>query len=83
MTLVWKLTLNIRNTLLKDLIKRLRVLQLLLDLGNNALRKFLLLALLHLALVADPRVEYGLGLGGESGLLLSFVGLGLELGGLL
>ena len=77
------LTLNVSNALLKDLVKGLGVLELLLDLGNDALGKLLLLADLDLALVADPRVKDGLGLGGEGSLLLHLVGLGLELGGLL
>ena len=77
------LTLNVSNALLEDLVEDLRVLELLLDLGNDALGKLLLLADLDLALVADPRVKDGLGLGGEGSLLLHLVGLGLELGGLL
>lgn len=77
------LTLNVSNALLKDLVKGLGVLELLLDLGNDALGKLLLLADLDLALVANPGVEDSLGLGGEGSLLLSLVGLGLELGGLL
>jgi hypothetical protein len=77
------LTLNVSNALLKDLVKGLGVLELLLDLGNDALGKLLLLADLDLALVADPGVKDGLGLGGEGSLLLGLVGLGLELGGLL
>lgn len=76
-------TLDVGNALLEDLLERLGVLELLLDLGDDALGKFLLLALLDLALVADPRVEDGLGLGGQGGLLLELVGLRLELGGLL
>lgn len=48
------LTLNVSNALLKDLVKGLGVLELLLDLGNDALGKLLLLADLDLALVADP-----------------------------
>ena len=76
-------TLNIGNALLEDLVEGLGVLELLLDLGNDALSELLLLALLDLALVADPGVKDGLGLGGEGSLLLGLVGLGLELGGLL
>jgi hypothetical protein len=82
-TTTTKLTLNIGNALLKDLVEGLGVLKLLLDLGNDALGKLLLLALLDLALVADPGVKDGLGLSGESSLLLHLVSLGLELGGLL
>ena len=78
-----QLTLNIGNALLKDLVEGLGVLKLLLDLGNDALGKLLLLALLDLALVADPGVKNSLRLGGESSLLLHLVSLSLELGGLL
>jgi hypothetical protein len=78
-----KLTLNIGNALLKDLVEGLGVLELLLDLGNDALGKLLLLADLDLALVADPGVKNSLGLSRKSSLLLGLVGLGLELGGLL
>ena len=77
------LTHNVGNALLKDLVEGLGVLELLLDLGNDALGELLLLADLDLALVADPGVKDGLGLGGEGSLLLGLVGLGLELGGLL
>lgn len=77
------LTLNISNGLLKDLLEDLGVLELLGDLGDDALGELLLLALLDLALVADPGVEDGLGLGGDGGLLLLLVGLRLELGSLL
>lgn len=65
------------------MVKDLRVLKLRLDLGNDALGELLLLALLDLALVADPGVEHVLGLVGKSGLLLHLVSLSLELGGLL
>lgn len=77
------LTLDISNGLLKDLLEDLGVLELLGDLGDDALGELLLLALLDLALVADPGVEDGLGLGGDGGLLLLLVGLSLELGSLL
>lgn len=76
-------TLNICHALGEDLLQHLGVLELLLDLGNDALRQLALLALLDLALVADPGVEDGLGLSSQSSLLLELVGLGLELGGLL
>lgn len=78
-----RLTLNIRHTLLQDLIQNLGVLQLLLDLGNDRIGQLLLLASLDLALVADPRLENALRLGGEGGLLLELVGLSLKLGGFL
>lgn len=77
------LTLNIRNTLLQDLVQNLGVLQLLLDLGNDSIGELLLLASLDLALVADPRVEHILRLGGDRGLLLKLIGLSFELSGFL
>ena len=78
-----KLTLNISDALLQDLLQNLGVLELLLDLANDGISKLLLLALLNLALVADPRVQDLLGLGGQSSALLKLVGLGFQLGGLL
>ena len=78
-----KLTLNICNALLEDLLKGLGAFELLLDLGNDALSKLLLLTLLDLALVADPGVEDRLGLSSESSLLLELESLGLEPGGFL
>lgn len=78
-----RLTLNISNTLLEDLLENLGVLKLLVDLGNDGLGKLALLALLDLALVAHPGVKDLLGLGGEGSTLLEFVDLGLELGGFL
>jgi len=77
------LTLNVSDALLEDLLEGLGVLELLLDLGNDAGSELLLLALLDLGLVADPRVKDGLGLSGKSSLLLELVGLGLEAGSLL
>lgn len=50
----WTRTLNVSNALLKDLLENLGILKLLLDLGDDVLSKLLLLALLDLALVADP-----------------------------
>ena len=79
----WLLTLNIRNALLENLLKGLGVLELLRHLGDDGRGELVLLALLDLALVADPRVEDSLGLGGEGRLLLELEGLGLELGGFL
>lgn len=76
-------TLDLGDALVEDLLERLGALELLLDLGDDARRELLLLALLDLALVPDPRVEDGLGLGGEGGLLLELEGLGLNLGGFL
>lgn len=77
------LTLNISDALLEDLLENLGALKLLLDLGNDRLGKLALLALLDLALVANPGVEDLLGLGSEGGALLELVSLGLELSGLL
>jgi hypothetical protein len=75
--------LNVGHALVENLLKSLGVLKLLLDLGDDGLGKLLLLPLLDLALVADPRVENGLGLVSDGGLLLELERLGLELGGLL
>jgi hypothetical protein len=75
--------LDVGHALLEDLLQNLGVLELLLNLGDNGGSKLLLLALLDLALVADPGVENGLGLGGQGGLLLELESLGLELGGFL
>lgn len=77
------LTLNVSNALLKNLLEDLGVLELLLDLANDALGKLALLTLLDLAFVAHPRVKNLLGLGSETSALLELVSLGLELGGFL
>lgn len=71
-------TLDISHALRQDLLQDLGVLQLLLDLGNDGIRQLLLLALLDLALVTDPRVQDGLGLGSQGGLLLQLICLSLE-----
>jgi hypothetical protein len=78
-----RLTLDISNALLKDLLEDLGVLKLLLDLANNRFSELTLLALLDLALVANPRVKDGLGLSGQSGALLELISLSLKLGGFL
>lgn len=78
-----ELTLNVSNGLLEDLLEDLGALELLLDLSDQGLSKLLLLALLDLALVANPRVEDRLSLGSEGGALLELVGLSLKLGGFL
>lgn len=78
-----KRTLDVSNALLQDLLESLGVLKLLLDLGDDGSSQLLLLALLDLAFVADPRVENGLGLSGEGSLLLELKSLGLKLGGFL
>ncbi|KAI9171288.1 nucleolar complex protein [Paramyrothecium foliicola] len=77
------LTLDIGNALLQDLLQDLGVLQLLLDLGNNGSSELLLLALLNLTLVANPGIEDGLGLSGQSSLLFQLECLSLKLGGFL
>lgn len=76
-------TLNIGHALLKNLLENLGVLELLLDLGDDRLGQLPLLSLLDLALVSDPRVEDGLGLGSQGGLLLKLESLSLKLGGFL
>lgn len=48
------LTLNIRDGLLENLIKHLRVLELLLDLGDDSIRDLLLLTSLYLAFITHP-----------------------------
>lgn len=76
-------TLDVSNALLQDLLQGLGVLKLLLDLGDDGLGQLLLLTLLNLAFIADPRVKNGLGLGSEGSLLLELKSLGLKLGGFL
>lgn len=78
-----RLTLDVSNALLQDLLENLGVLKLLLDLGNDGGSELLLLALLNLTLVTDPRVKDGLGLSGQGSLLLELVSLRLKLGGFL
>ena len=76
-------TLDISDALLKYLLKGLGVLELLLDLGDDGLGQLPLLPLLDLTLVAHPRIQHSLSLGGQSGGLLELVGLGLKLGSFL
>lgn len=78
-----RLTLNISNALVEDLLEGLGVLELLLDPANDGVGKLTLLALLDLALVANPRVKNLLGLGSDSSTLLELVSLGFKLGGFL
>ena len=47
-------TLYVRHALLENLLRDLRVLELLVDLGNDSICEFLLLALLDLTFVSDP-----------------------------
>jgi hypothetical protein len=77
------LTLNIGDALVEDLLENLGVVQLLLNLGDDGVGELALLPLLHLALVPDPRIQNGLGLVGNGGLLLQLKRLSLELGGFL
>lgn len=76
-------TLHVGDALQQDLLQQLGALELLLHLGDDGRGQLPLLALLDLALVAHPRVQDGLGLGGEGRLLLDLEGLGLEPGGFL
>jgi hypothetical protein len=78
-----RLTLNIRDTLVENLLEGLGVLKLLLDLGDDGLGELTLLLRLDLALVADPRFQDGLRLVCDGSLLLQLVRLGFELGGFL
>jgi len=74
---IQELTLNIRHALLQNLVQHLGVLQLLLHLGNDSLGELLLLALLDLTLVANPRIQNVLGLGGQRRALFQLIGLSL------
>jgi hypothetical protein len=78
-----KRTLDVGHALIEDLLEGLGVLKLLLNLSDDGLGKLALLPLLDLALIADPRLENGLGLVGNGGLLLELESLSLKLGGLL
>lgn len=77
------LTFNIGDTLLKDLLEDLGVLEFLLDLCDDRLGELSLLALLNLSFVSDPGVQDGFGLVGKSSGLLKLVCLCLEFGGFL
>lgn len=77
------LTLDISNALLENLLEHLGVLKLLLDLGHDRLGQFVLLALLDLSLILNPRVKNLLGLVGHGDALLHLVGLGLQASGFL
>ena len=78
-----KRTLDVSNALIKDLLEVPGVLKLLLNLGDDRFGKVTLLPLLDLALIANPRVEDCLGLGGNGRLLLELKCLGLKLNRLL
>lgn len=75
--------LDVGDALVEDLLESLGVLELLLDLGDDGLGKLLLLPLLDLALITNPRVKDLPGLVGNGSLLLKLVSLSLELGGFL
>jgi hypothetical protein len=75
--------LDIGDRLVEDLLQDLGVLELLVDLGDNALGQFALLALLNLSFVAYPAVEHVFGLSGQGGALLELESLRLDLGGFL
>jgi len=75
--------LDVCHTLLQDLLQELGVLQLLADLGNNAVGQFPLLSHLNLTLVSYPAVENGLCFGGKGSLLFEFESLSFEFGGFL
>lgn len=75
--------LDISYTLRQNLLQEFWILELLVDLCDNAVRQLFLLSLLNLALVSDPAVKYGLGLRGQSSTLLELVSLSFELCGLL
>jgi hypothetical protein len=78
-----RLTLDISDALVEDLLEDLGVFELLLNLGDDGVRELTLLPLLDLAFVAHPGVEDRLGLLNKSSLLLQLIGLGLQLGGFL
>ena len=76
------LTLNIRNSLVQDLLLDRGVLQILLDLLDQESSQLLLLTLTELGFVTNPRVKSGLDFGSNSNLLLQFESLSFDLGGL-
>lgn len=68
---------------MQNLLQCLRILKLFLDLSNDVLGQLLLLFVLDLSFVSNPRVESGLGLRCQCCLLLELVDLSLELCGFL
>lgn len=76
-------TLNIGNALLQYLLKNLRVLELLLNLGDNALGQLFLLADLDLSLIPNPRIENRFSFRSKRRRLLKLVRFGLKLGSFL
>lgn len=78
-----QLTLNLCDTRQEDVTLELLVAELLLHVGEHGLDQLALLGLTDLSLVTDVRVEDGLDVGNERGLLLQGESLVLELGSLL
>lgn len=76
-------TLKVGNGTSNEVLLGLAVSKRLEDVRLNSLDEVGLLGLSHGLLVSDPRVENGLGLGGQGGLLSKGEVLGLESGGLL
>ena len=76
-------SLHVRDALVQNLRQHLRVFELLGHLADDAFCEFPLLALLDLALVADPALEHGLGFSSQGGALFELEGLGFEAGGFL
>lgn len=76
-------TLKVGNGTSNEVLLGLAVSERLEDVRLNSLDEVGLLGLSHGLLVSDPRVEDGLGLGGQGGLLSEGEVLGLESGGLL
>jgi hypothetical protein len=79
----YKPTFDVRDALIKDLLKSPWVLELLLDLGDDGLGQLALLPLLDLPLVAYPRIQDSFRLVCDGGPLLQLERLSLELGGFL
>lgn len=73
-----KLTLNILDALVENLLKHLGVVQFGLNLGNDSISELLLLPLLDTLLVSNPRIQRSLGLSSNGSLLLELVGLSLK-----
>ena len=78
-----KLTLNIRNTLLENLLQGLWIFELLGDFRNDRICEFFLLPCFHLTFVAYPGVEDLLCLMNQRSFLFEFEGLCFELYSLL
>src|ERR1700743_973116 len=70
-----RITFDVLDALIQDLLEHLGVRQLLLDLCNDAVGQLLLLPLLDRLLVSDPRIEDCLSLAGNRRLLLQLKSL--------